>query len=158
MRFCPVALFAVLALSASGHAAAGQSCSIGHANNPWDPHRVHAIPGGGCVWLYRPDTGFYSIGPAFGFRLKGHQDSGALLRAPIGDAEAVCGFNGFFVAWPTFVVTATRVAWGDGTGCHALPAGQAIIWAGHFVLRPRAGARPGHWEPVADATSPPLRR
>jgi hypothetical protein len=157
-RWWTVALLAVFALTHSSRAMSARGCSIGHSNDAWNPHRVHTIPGGGCVWLHHPDTGFYSIGPGFSFRVKGHEDSGVLLRGPIGDAEAVCGFSGLFVAWPTFIVTATRVAWGDGTGCHTLPAGQAIIWAGHFVLHPRAGLRAAHWEPALDATSPPLRR
>lgn len=161
-RWWLLAVLAVFAPAGSSlatpTAAAAPGCSIGHPSDPLSTHRVHVIPGGGCVWLQHPDTGFYSIGPAFQFRMKGHQDSSALPRDPIGDAQAVCRFSRFFLSWPTFVVTAKRVDWEDGTGCHDLAGGAAVIWWGHFVLRPRQGLRPAHWEAVVDATSPPLRR
>jgi hypothetical protein len=90
--------------------------------------------------------------------LHGVDDGAALTRDPIGEAEAVCGFSGFFVTWPHFVVTANRVAWGDGTGCHRLDGDRAVTWSGHFVFRAHDGRRPARWEPVVDASSPPLRR
>jgi hypothetical protein len=118
---------------------------------------VYPIPHG-CVWLYRPDGGYASIGPQLRLRLNGHDDTPALPRDPIGDAEAVCGFSRFFVSWPYFFVSAHRVAWGDGTGCHDLDGTSEVIWAGHFERRRRAGFRATHWEPVVDVSSPPLRR
>jgi hypothetical protein len=94
-------------------------CYFGRSHPVWDVHRVYPIPHG-CVWLVAPETGFFSIGPEFRLRVHGRDDAPALPRAPIGEAAAVCGFSGYFVSWPYFVVTANRVAWGDGTGCHDL--------------------------------------
>jgi hypothetical protein len=132
-------------------------CYLGHTFAVWDVHRVYGTPHG-CVWLYRPDGGHHSIGPQFRTRLHGQNDSTALPRDPIGAAAAVCGFSGFLVSWPYFVVTARRVAWGDGQGCHDLGGTAAVTWSGHFVMHPREGRRPARWVPVVDSSSPPLRR
>ena len=154
-------VLAVLALAGVSGAAPADAhrpdCYLGRTFGVWDVHRVYGTPHG-CVWLYRPDSGHHSIGPQLRTRLHGQDDSEALPRDPIGDAAAVCGFSGFFVSWPYFVVTARRVAWGDGTGCHRLGSTAAVIWSGHFVLRPREGRRPARWLPVLDASSPPLSR
>jgi len=50
----------------------------------------------------------------------------AFPRDPIGEADAVRGFSAFVVSWPYFIVTASRVTRGDGTGCHEL-AGTAAV-------------------------------
>ena len=153
-----LALLALAALSASASADAHRpGCYFGRTFPVWDIHRVYPAPHG-CVWLYRPTGGYVSIGPQFRFRVHGNEDTPALPRDPIGEAYAACGSSGFFVSWPYFVVTARRVAWGDGTGCHTLAETSALIWSGHFVYRPREGGRPAHWEPVLEASSPPLRR
>ena len=152
-----VAALVAAALSVSSASAREQrGCSTGHSAEP-DAHRVYAIPGG-CVRLYRRDGGYYSIGPQLRTRVNGHDDGEALPRDPIGEAEAACGFSRFLVWFPYFVVTATRVAWGDGTGCHDLAGTAEVIWSGHFVMRGREGRRPARWQPVVDFSSPPLRR
>lgn len=130
---------------------AGSTFPLGSA------YRVYRIPHG-CTWLYRPRLGRFSIGPQINTRIHGTNDAAALARDPIGDAAAVCGLSSFVVTWPRFVVTARRVAWGDGTGCHDLPKGRAVTWAGRFVWRPREGRRPARWEAVLTRSSPPLRR
>ncbi len=76
----------------------------------------------------------------------------------MGEAVWVFGFSTFKVSWPRFVVTARRVAWGDGIGCHDLLTGRAVMWEGRFVWRPREGRRPARWEPVLIRSSPPLLR
>jgi len=135
-----LAVLALAALSVSASADAHRpGCYLGRTFPVWDIHRVYAAPHG-CVWLYRPTGGHVSIGPQFRFRVHGNEDGEALPRDPIGEAYGACGFSGFFVSWPYFVVTARRVAWGDGTGCHTLGATSALIWAGHFVYRPREAA------------------
>jgi hypothetical protein len=88
----------------------------------------------------------------------GHDDTPSLPRNPIGEAAAVCGFARFFISWPDFLVTARRVAWGDGAGCRSLVGSSEVIWIGHFEWRPKKAFRAAHWEPVLDASSPPLRR
>ena len=152
-----VALVAVLFARPAGSASATSRCYIGHSHGGWDVHRVYPIPHG-CIWLVHPNTGYFSIGPEFRIRFHGLDDAPALPRDPMGDAAAVCGFSRFFVSWPYFLVTAHRVAWGDGTGCHDLEDSAQVIWAGHFEWRPRAPSRDAHWEPILDISSPPLRR
>jgi hypothetical protein len=158
LKTLALALLAGIALSASGPADAHQAgCYFGRTHAAWDVHRVYGSPHG-CVWIHRPAGAAASIGPQIRTRLHGTEDSEPLARDPIGDATAVCGFNGFFVSWPYFVVTAKRVAWGAGRGCQTLGGTAAVVWSGHFVFRQREGRRPARWVPVVDATSPPLRR
>jgi hypothetical protein len=118
---------------------------------------VYLIPHG-CTWLVKPRIGHVSIGPQFRTRIHGTDDGAALVRDPMGEAAGVCGFSTLFVTWPRFVVTAQRVAWGDGTGCHDLPDGRAVTWEGRYVWRAREGRRPARWEPVLTRSSPPLSR
>ena len=156
-----LAVFAAAALAGTALTASADpqrpGCFAGSSFPRGSVRRVYPIPRG-CTWLYRPDGGYFSIGPQIHTRIGGEDDGAALPRDPIGEAEAVCGMSTFVVSWPTFVVTARRVAWGDGTGCHALPAGRAVTWIGRFVWRPREGRRPARWDPVLVRSSTPLRR
>jgi hypothetical protein len=157
----PVPALAVVALAA----AASGTPSVAHAPGCWSGRsspvgsvsHVYLIPHG-CTWLGKPRIGHVSIGPQFRTRIHGTDDGAALVRDPMGEAYGVCGFGTFLVTWPRFVVTARRIAWGDGTGCHDLPEGRAVTWEGRFVWRPREGRRPARWEPVLTRSSPPLRR
>jgi hypothetical protein len=132
-------------------------CWSGNSSPVGSVSHVYLIPHG-CTWLGKPRIGHVSIGPQFRTRIHGTDDGAALVRDPIGEALGVCGFSTFFVLWPRFVVTARRVAWGDGTGCHDLSEGRAVSWEGRFVWRSRDGPRPARWEPVLTRSSPPLRR
>jgi hypothetical protein len=152
-----VALSAIAAALQTAAPARGAGCYSGKTFPIGDPHHVYAIPGG-CTWLLKPDTGYFSIGPQFRTRIDGTDDGAALARSPLGEAAAACGMSTFVVRWPTFVVTARRVAWGDGTGCHVLPGREAVTWWGRFVWHPREDRRPARWEAVLERSSPPLAR
>jgi hypothetical protein len=150
----------VLVLTVAALAAAGLSApGAAHAPGCWSGtsfaeasiFRVYLIPHG-CTWLLKPRLGSQDIGPQVRTRFHGTDDGVALERDPMGEAIGVCGYSTFKVSWPGFVVTARRVAWGDGTGCHDLPTGQAVTWEGRFVWRPRDGRRPARWEPVLVAS------
>lgn len=141
--FGALACVAVVALVAGAAAVAGRAadpgrpgCSVGHTYPAGDAHRVYAIPHG-CTWILRPDGHYWSIGPEIHTRINGVSDGAALPRDPLGDAAAVCGFSGFVVSWPRFVVTSRRVFWGNGAiGCETLPTakrsnGKAATSGGH---------------------------
>ena len=131
-----VALSAITAAALAAAAPArGAGCYSGRTFAAGDPHHVYAIPGG-CTWLLKPDLGFFSIGPEFRTRIRGTDDGAALARDPLGEAAAACGFSTFVVRWPAFVVTARRVAWGDGTGCHDAPEPASSDVVGPVRLAP----------------------